>query len=111
MTQIARFFNVRYKWGELGKELGEICYVTDGYAVSILIPFPMNDESCLDLQRFVQAIMDGPEIFCQAQLEQQVIVSNYRETECPDRSISNRSRTIPNNPSKPLRMSVAPIAT
>ena len=28
--------------------------------------------------------MDRPEISCQAQLEQQVIVSNYRETECPD---------------------------
>jgi hypothetical protein len=27
--------------------------------------------------------MDGPEIFRQTQLEQQVIVSNYRETKCP----------------------------
>jgi hypothetical protein len=35
-------------------------------------------------QRFVHATIDGPEIFCQAQLEQQVIVSNYRETKCPD---------------------------
>jgi hypothetical protein len=77
-------FNVRYKCGELGKELGEICYVPDGYAVSILIPFPMNHESCSDLACFFRAIMNGPEIFCQAQLEQQVIVSNYRETKCPD---------------------------
>lgn len=77
-------FNVRYKCGELGKDLGQVCYVPDGYAVSILVPFPMNDQSCLDLQRFVHAITDGPEIFCQAQLEQQVIVSNYRETKCPD---------------------------
>jgi len=77
-------FNVRYKCGELGKKLGEICYVPDGYAVSILLPFPMNDESCSDLARFFDAIMDGPEIFCQAQLEQQVIVSNYLETKCPD---------------------------
>jgi hypothetical protein len=77
-------FNVRYKCGELGKELGEICYVPDGYAVSILVPFPVNDKSCSDLARFVHAITDGPEIFCQAQLEQQVIVSNYRETKCPD---------------------------
>ncbi len=77
-------FNVRYKCGELGKDLGEVCYVPDGYAVSILLPFPMNDESCSDLRRFFHAIMDGPEIFCQAQLEQQVIVSNYRETKCPD---------------------------
>jgi hypothetical protein len=77
-------FNVRYKCGELGKDLGEICYVPDGYAVSILVPFPMNDESCSDLQHFFDAIMDGAEVFCQAQLEQQVIVSNYRETKCPD---------------------------
>jgi len=77
-------FNVRYKCGELGKDPGEICYVPDGYAVSILIPFPMNDESCSDLQRFVHASTDGSEIFCQAQLEQQVIVSNYREAKCPD---------------------------
>ena len=54
-------FNVRYKCGELGKDLGEICYVPDGYAVSILIPFPMNDESCSDLGRFFDAIMNGPE--------------------------------------------------
>jgi hypothetical protein len=77
-------FNIRYKCGELGKDLGEVCYVADGYAVSILIPFPMNDESCSDLGRFFDAIMNGPAIFCQAQLEQQVIVSNYRETKCPD---------------------------
>ena len=77
-------FNVRYKCGELRKELGEIYYVSDGYAVSILVPFPMNDESCSDLARFFDAIMDGPEIFCEAQLEQQAIVSNYRETKCPD---------------------------
>jgi hypothetical protein len=77
-------FNVRYKCGELGKDLGDLCYVPDGYAVSILLPFPMNDESCSDLAKFFDAIMDGPEIFCQSQLEQQVIVSNYRETKCPD---------------------------
>jgi hypothetical protein len=77
-------FNARYKCGEFRKELGEICYLPDGYAVSILLPFPMNDESCSDLQRFVHAIIDGPEIFCQAHLEQQVIVSNYREAKCPD---------------------------
>src|SRR3984893_2076457 len=77
-------FNVRYKCGELGKDLGEVCYVPDGYAVSILVPFPMNDKSCSDLARFFDAIMSGPEIFCEAQLEQQVIVSNYRETKCPD---------------------------
>jgi hypothetical protein len=77
-------FNVRYKCGELRKDLSEICYVPDGYAVSILLPFPINDESCSDLQRFVRATMDGPEIFCQAQLEQQAIVSNYRQTKCPD---------------------------
>ena len=59
-------FNVRYKCGELGKNLGEICYVPDGYAVSILVPFPMNDESCSDLQRFVHATMDGPEIVLMA---------------------------------------------
>jgi hypothetical protein len=34
-------------------------------------------------ERFVHATMDGPEIFRQTQLEQQVIVSNYRETKCP----------------------------
>src|SRR5260221_4412597 len=77
-------FNVRNKCEELRKELGEICYVPDGYAVSILLPFPMNHDSCSDLARFFDAIMNGPEIFCQAQLEQQVIVSNYRETKCPD---------------------------
>ena len=77
-------FNVRYKCGELGKDLGQVCYVPDGYAVSILIPFPMNDESFSHLGRFVHATMDGPEVFCHAQLEQQVIVTNYRETKCPD---------------------------
>jgi hypothetical protein len=77
-------FNVRYKCGELGKELGEVCHVPDGYAVSILVPFPMNDESCSDLARFFDAIMSGPEIFCEARLEQQAVVSNYRETKCPD---------------------------
>jgi hypothetical protein len=77
-------FNVRYKCGELEKELGDLCYFPDGYAVSILLPFPMNHESCSDLARFFDAIMNGPEIFCEAQLEQQVIVSNYRETKCPD---------------------------
>ena len=77
-------FNVRYKCGELGKDLGEICYAPDGYALSILVPFPMNEESCSHLQRFVHAITDGPEIFCQAHLEKQVFVSNYHETKCPD---------------------------
>jgi hypothetical protein len=77
-------FNVRYKCGELGKDLGDLCYVPDGYAVSILVPFPMNYDSCSDLARFFDAIMNGPEVFCQAQLEQQVIVSNYRATKCPD---------------------------
>jgi hypothetical protein len=87
-------FNVRYKCGELGKDLGEVCYVPDGYAVSILVPFPMNDKSCSDLARFFDAIMSGPEIFCEAQLEQQVIVSNYRETKCPDLKLEPRELLV-----------------
>ncbi len=80
--------------GELGKDLGVICYVPDGYAVSILLPFPMNDQSSSDLQRFAHAITDGSEIFCQAQLEQQVIVSNYRETKCPDLKLEPKEMLV-----------------
>ena len=77
-------YNVRYKCGELSSKLGDVGYLPDGYAVSILVPFPMNKKSCANLGRFVDAIHDGPEIFCQGHLEQQVIVTNYREGRCPD---------------------------
>jgi hypothetical protein len=87
-------FNVRYKCGKLRKDLSEICYVPDGYAVSVLVPFPMNDESCSDLQRFCRAIIDGPEILCHAHLEKQVIVSNYRKTQCPDLKLEPRELLV-----------------
>jgi len=77
-------FNVRYKCGQLSKNLGDVCYLPDGYAVSVLVPFPINDASCSNLQRFVRAIMDGPAVWFQAHLELQVIVSNYCEGQCPD---------------------------
>ncbi|MBV8099731.1 MAG: hypothetical protein JOZ31_11285 [Verrucomicrobia bacterium] len=77
-------YNVRYKCGELSSKLGEVGYLPDGYAVSILVPFPLNTRSCANLERFLDAIRDGPEIFCQGPLEQEVIVTNYREGRCPD---------------------------
>jgi hypothetical protein len=45
-------FNVRSKCGALREILGDVCYVPDGYAVSILVPFPMNDDPCLNLLGF-----------------------------------------------------------
>jgi hypothetical protein len=62
--------------------------------VSVLLPFPMNDESCSDLQRFCRAIIDGPEILCHAHLEKQVIVSNYRKTQCPDLKLEPRELLV-----------------
>jgi len=77
-------YNVSYKCGELPEGVGHACYLPDGFAVSILVPFPVNDASCANLFRFIDAVQAGPEIFCQGRLEQQVIVTNYREGLCPD---------------------------
>jgi hypothetical protein len=84
-------YNVRYKCGELFSESGAVAYLPDGYAVSILVPFPVNTRSCANLVSFVDAIQRGPEIFCEGHLERQVIVTNYREGRCPDLELETRS--------------------
>ena len=77
-------YNVRYRCGEMAAKLGDVGYLPDGYMVSILVPFSVNTKSCANLVGFVDAIQRGPEIACQGHLEQQVIVTNYREGRCPD---------------------------
>jgi hypothetical protein len=72
-------YSVVYSCGHLDKEIGSICYVPDGFAVSILLPFPFSEHQVTNLLRMLRAVREGRMIHFSAHLRRGLFVTNFRE--------------------------------
>jgi hypothetical protein len=72
-------YSVVYSCGHLDKEIGSTCYVPDGFAVSILLPFPFFEHQVTNLLRMLRAVREGRMIHVSAHLRRGLFVTNFRE--------------------------------